>query len=86
MAAERGSFARYNFPPHAPHRPRGVGGDLVESVALIDDFTNKKTGKQSNCFRITYRSMERSLTNEEIDDLQMKIRAAMEGEMALELR
>jgi len=65
---------------------RGVGGDLVESVALIDDFTNKKTGKQSNCFRITYRSMERSLTNEEIDDLQMKIRAAMEGEMALELR
>jgi phenylalanyl-tRNA synthetase alpha chain len=58
----------------------------VESVALIDDFTNKKTNKRSNCFRITYRSMERSLTNEEIDNLQMQIRSAMEGEMALELR
>mmetsp|Transcript_37934 Transcript_37934/g.72691 ORF Transcript_37934/g.72691 Transcript_37934/m.72691 type:complete len:454 (-) Transcript_37934:117-1478(-) len=65
---------------------RNLGGDLVESVTLIDDFTNPKTNKRSNCFRITYRSMERSLTNEEIDDLQENIRGAMETEMGLELR
>eukprot|EP00959_Pyramimonas_sp_CCMP1952_P219714 4593882-Pyramimonas_sp.AAC.1 len=29
---------------------RNIGGDLVEAVSLIDDFTNKKTGKRSNCF------------------------------------
>merc|ERR1711998_251020 len=65
---------------------RGIGGDLVESVVLIDDFTNPKTNKRSNCYRITYRSMERSLTNEEIDSLQEEVRSAMEGDMKLELR
>lgn len=34
---------------------RGVGGDLVEEVTCIDDFTNPKTGKTSHCYRITYR-------------------------------
>lgn len=53
---------------------RGVGGDLVEEVALIDKFTNPKSGKTSNCFRITYRSMERSLTDEEINALQVCVR------------
>ena len=31
----------------------------MEEVKLIDDFTNKKTGRTSNCFRIAYRSNER---------------------------
>lgn len=53
---------------------RGIAGNLVEEVKLIDDFTNKKTGKTSNCYRITYRSMERSLTDEEINELQTSVR------------
>ncbi len=52
---------------------RGIGGDLVEEVVLIDNFTNKKTGRTSNCFRITYRSMERSLTDDEINALQVRV-------------
>ena len=51
---------------------RSQAGDLVESVALTDTFTNPKKGKTSNCFRIAYRSMERSLTDEEINTMQVR--------------
>lgn len=42
-------------------------------VQLIDSFTNEKKGMTSHCYRIAYRSMERSLTDEEINDLQVFI-------------
>lgn len=50
---------------------RSVAGDLVENVELIDDFTHPTTGRHSNCFRVIYRAMDRSLTNEEVDQLQV---------------
>lgn len=53
---------------------RSVAGDLVEKIELIDSFSHPKTGRSSRCYRISYRSMDRSLTNEEIDELQFKLR------------
>lgn len=65
---------------------RSIGGDLVEEVKLIDEFTNPKTERTSNCFRINYRSMDRSLTNEEINELQEKVRERLPLELGVELR
>lgn len=53
---------------------RGVAGDLVEKIECIDEFTNPKTNRSSKCYRIAYRSMDRSLTNDEIDALQDGLR------------
>ncbi|KNE63921.1 phenylalanine-tRNA ligase [Allomyces macrogynus ATCC 38327] len=64
---------------------RDVAHDLVENVALIDEFTNKK-GRKSKCFRITYRSMDRNVTNEEINAIQAKVRQALAAELKVELR
>jgi phenylalanyl-tRNA synthetase alpha chain len=65
---------------------RGIGGDLVEEVALIDSFTHPKTQRTSNCFRITYRSMERSLTDEEVNALQERVREGVSTQLGVELR
>ncbi|KAI4345902.1 hypothetical protein L6164_012988 [Bauhinia variegata] len=64
---------------------RGVAGDLVEEVQLIDNFTNKK-GMTSHCYRIAYRSMERSLTDDEINDLQWKVREQVEKKLNVTMR
>jgi phenylalanyl-tRNA synthetase alpha chain len=55
---------------------RDIAGDLVEQVELIDEYSNdEKFGvdKKSYAYRITYRSSERTLTNEEVDVLHKKI-------------
>jgi len=62
---------------------RDIAGDLVEQVELIDEYANaEKFGadKKSYAYRITYRSSDRTLTNEEVDVLHKKI----EGETAKE--
>lgn len=65
---------------------RNTAGELVESVELIDQFTNPKKGRTSHCYRINYRSMDRSLTNEEIDKIQFELRDASEQSLGVELR
>ena len=65
---------------------RGIAGDIVEEVKLIDEFTNPKKGKTSHCYRIVYRSMERSLTDEEINAVQDKVRTVLVEDLKVELR
>jgi phenylalanyl-tRNA synthetase alpha chain len=58
---------------------RDVAGDLVEEIKLLDKYENDAkfgTDKMSYAYRITYRSIERTLTSEEIDVLHKKLEAA----------
>jgi phenylalanyl-tRNA synthetase alpha chain len=64
---------------------REVAGDLVEEVKLIDTFTHPKHSKTNHTYRITYRSMDRSLTNEEVNRLQEQVRSRVE-QLPVELR
>lgn len=63
---------------------RSIAGDLVENVNCVDTFT--KNGKTSKCYRILFRHMDKSLSNEEINVFQDDIRRKLVEIMKLELR
>ncbi|ODV86550.1 hypothetical protein CANARDRAFT_175418 [[Candida] arabinofermentans NRRL YB-2248] len=65
---------------------RETAGDLAESVKLIDEFVHPKTGKKSQCYRVNYQSMDRSLTNDEINSLHNKSRDSLVETFGVELR
>jgi phenylalanyl-tRNA synthetase alpha chain len=60
---------------------REIAKDLVEEIKLLDKYENEEKfgmGKISYAFRITYRSLERTLISSEIDVLHKKIEEATE--------
>ena len=65
---------------------RSVGGDLVEKVELKDHFSHPCTGRVSHMYRIMYCSMERNLTNEEVNVLQSTLRDSVAAELDVELK
>jgi phenylalanyl-tRNA synthetase alpha chain len=61
---------------------RDIGGELIEQVELLDKYENAEKfgeGKLSYTFRITYRSLERTLTNEEINKIHAEIEVKTES-------
>jgi len=68
---------------------RDFADNLIEEVKLLDEYENEEkfgVDKKSYTFRITYRSMERTLTNEEINKIQEKIRQKTEQDLNAILR
>jgi phenylalanyl-tRNA synthetase alpha chain len=65
---------------------RDIGGDVVEDVTKVDEFTHPKTGRKSLCYRINYRSLERTLTNEEANGYHDQVRKALVEKLGVELR
>ena len=68
---------------------RDIGGNLVEEVSLTDKYENvAKFGadKLSYTYRITYRSIDRTLTNEEIEPLHKKVGAGTKSQFEANIR
>ncbi|KAH7133208.1 hypothetical protein B0J13DRAFT_95812 [Dactylonectria estremocensis] len=65
---------------------RNVAGDVVEDVRLIDEFTHPKTGRKSMAYRIVYRSLERTLTNNEANTMHQKVHDALVNQLGVTIR
>ena len=65
---------------------RDCAGDLVEDVACIDQFVHPKTKRESRCYRVNYRSMDRNLENEHVNTLHAAVLDRLQREFQLEIR
>lgn len=65
---------------------RGIAGDRIEEIVKIDEYFNPKLNKTSQAYRLVYRSMERSLENEEINELLFKLIDEAEQKLGVEVR
>ncbi|ESA36096.1 phenylalanyl-trna synthetase subunit beta [Leptolyngbya sp. Heron Island J] len=65
-----------------------TGGQLLETVTLFDEYKGQGVpdGQRSLAFRMLYRASDRTLTDQDIDPLQDKIRAALEKKFKVTLR
>lgn len=66
----------------------GVNSDIIESIKLFDIYTGKPIpkGKKSLAFSIRYRSEDRTLTHNEVNELHSKIIKNLESTLKAELR
>lgn len=68
---------------------RDFAENLIEEVKLLDSYESKEKfgeGKASYTFRIVYRSPEKTLTNEEVNEIQEKIREKTKRDLNAVLR
>jgi phenylalanyl-tRNA synthetase beta chain len=67
---------------------RKAGGKLLDSVELFDEYKGKGVpdGKRSLAFRMVYRTIDRTLTDADVDPLQQEIRDVLVDRFQVELR
>lgn len=68
---------------------REVAGDIVEQVELIDKYENASKlgeGNVSYAYRVTYRSIDRTLTSEEVNALHKKLEESTAKEFMATIR
>jgi phenylalanyl-tRNA synthetase alpha chain len=65
---------------------RDIAGSLAEDVQVVDEFVHPTSGRKSLCYRINYRSLERTLTNEEVNEMHQMVVDRIGAELRVELR
>jgi len=65
-----------------------AGGKLLNSVTLFDEYQGESVpeGQRSLAFRLIYRALDRTLTDEDVDPVHQKVRAALEKQFQVTLR
>ena len=65
-----------------------TGGKLIEHVVLFDVYSGQQIqpGKKSLAYSIRYRSPERTLTDEEVEEIHQKVISELEKSFGAELR
>ncbi len=62
------------------------GENIVEAVELLSEFSHPKTGRRSKAYRITYRHMSRTLTHDQVNRVQDRVRREVSEKLRVELR
>ncbi|GAV02847.1 hypothetical protein RvY_13361 [Ramazzottius varieornatus] len=65
---------------------RDCGGELVEQVKIIDEFTHPKSGRKSLCYRIIYRHMEKTLTKDKANSIHKNIEKIAVDKLGVQIR
>ena len=61
-------------------------GNYFMQMQLVDSFSHPSTKRTSHCYRITYRAMDKTFTDEEINSIQNQVRDAICKELSVEIR
>jgi phenylalanyl-tRNA synthetase beta chain len=67
---------------------RTAGGTLLESIDLFDEYRgqNVPEGQRSLAFRLVYRASDRTLTEDDINPIQQKVRETLVEKFRVDLR
>ncbi|MGD1907219.1 MAG: phenylalanine--tRNA ligase subunit beta [Leptolyngbyaceae cyanobacterium] len=65
-----------------------TGGKLLASVTLFDEYRGESVpdGQRSLAFRLVYRASDRTLTDDDVEPVHQKVRAALEKQFQVSLR
>ncbi|ASC71114.1 Phenylalanine--tRNA ligase beta subunit [Halomicronema hongdechloris C2206] len=65
-----------------------TGGPLLESVTLFDEYRgeNVPAGQRSLAFRLVYRALDRTLTEDDIEPIHQNVRDVLEQQFQVSLR
>ncbi len=65
---------------------RSLGRDMVEQVNLMDEFYHPKKKRRSQTYSIVYRSMTRTLTQDEVNEVHKLIERAVVDKFNVTIR
>jgi phenylalanyl-tRNA synthetase beta chain len=63
-----------------------VGGKLLESVSIFDEYRSEELAGRSVAWRLVFRAPDRTLRDQEVDAIVARILAMLKEELDVRLR